>query len=401
VSNEARESAAVNAVPLTVRARGGLVVTCCAAMFCYAVYFGALGVLMPFLGAGFGLGIEVRGRLFPFNFGGYVGAVLVCGYLSDRFGRKRALLLSTATYVLGLVLFGTARDFSLALMAAVLIGGGSGAMETVAAALAADLYPERRAFVINAIQVAFGFGAVIGPSVAHHLLIGGTDWRALYLSLAFVNALLFLAMAAQPIPHAAGSVESLDLASLKAVFRRPAFGVLCLTEALYVGAETGFFLWMPTYFEAQLPGGKEWAGRVVSVFWIAMTVGRAATGALIGRLPLMRLSLLLGGGGALFAALAVCWRAPFPVMVCVALTGLCFSGIFGVVLAEAGERFPHVAGTVFGAVVAAGGVGGVVVPWAVGALTETSLGWRGALLLVPASAGSLALLSLWLERHTD
>jgi len=377
--------------------RGGpgrslLAATCCLVLFLYAVYLGALSVLLPFIGASFGLGSGAEGRLFPADFIGFVTGVLACGYLSDRFGRKAVLLLGIGVYAAGLCLFGAVPAFAAALAATALVGAGTGAMETVASALAADLYPERRAFLLNGLQIAFGAGAALSPAGAHFLLTSGTDWHALYLGLAGADGVLFLALLLQPVPRVRHAPEALDMRALRAILRQPAFLILCVSQALYVGAEVGFFSWMPTYFQRRLPGGAAWAGLVVTVFWVAMTCGRVATGAVVGRVALLRLILWLAGGGALGSALALLWTTPATVLCFVTWTGLCFSGIFGLILAEAGERFPRAAGTVFGGVVAAGGVGGAVIPWAVGVLADTPVGWRGALAMIPLAAAGVGLL---------
>ena len=377
-----------------MRGRAPLAALCCAALFLYAVYLGAIGILLPALGIAFHLGPAVEGRLFPANFAGFIVGVLLCGTLSDRVGRKPVLLGGIVLYAFALALAGRASSFGMALASFALIGMGTGATETVASALAADLFPERRAFILNALQVAFGVGAACSPSLAHRLLLHGTDWRTLLLGLAFANAVLFVATACVRVPDTAAGDEVWDPAALRGVLRQPAFLALCLSQALYVGAETGVSSWMPTYFERRLPGGAAWAGLVVTVFWVAMTVGRMAVGSGIARLSLARLAGGLGVGGAVGAGLALVWTTPLTVMAFVTLTGLCFSGIFGLVLAEAGDRFPRASGTVFGGVVAAGGVGGAAMPWAIGALTETVWGWRGALALVPVASVLLAVILL-------
>ena len=335
----------------------------------------------------------MEGRIFPANFGGFVIAVLACGVLSDKIGRRRVLLGAIFVYAVALVLAGFARSFGTVLAAFALIGAGGGAMETVASALAADLFPQKRAAILNALQVAFGAGAVVSPLLAHKLLTLGTDWHRLFLGVALANLVLLALMARQQVPAPAHPAEALDRAAPLAVLRQPAFLVLCGCQALYVGAETGFSSWLPSYF-GHLPGGAAWAGIVVSGFWVTMTVGRAAVGGGVFGLPLTRLACGLALGGAA-ASGAMLLTASVPLALACALgTGLCFSGIFGLVLAEAGNRFPNSSGTVFGGVVAAGGAGGAAVPWAVGTLTGTAWGWRGALALVPASALALGLLLL-------
>ena len=349
-------------------------------------------MVLPYIGKSYGLESSVEGRLFPANFAGFVLAVLLCGALSDRYGRKAVLLFATALYGAGLALFGYAPTFAAALIAAGLIGAGSGAMETVASALASDLYPGNRAAILNGLQIAFGIGAGVSPALAHYLLHSGADWRSLYFALSGAIGILFLALAAQRAPRMAHAAEGLDFAAIRAMGREPIFLILCASEALYVGAETGLFSWMPTYFDLQGASGRALSGIVVSVFWITMTVGRIVTGALIGRVALLKLTVLLGTGGAVAAALALVWTDPWIIMTFVGLAGFFFSGIFGLVLSEAGNRYPHISGTVIGCIVAAGGVGGAVFPWLVGALADAGLGWRFALTIVPFAPAGVALL---------
>jgi FHS family glucose/mannose:H+ symporter-like MFS transporter len=369
-------------------------------MALYALYFGAIGVMLPFVGATFRLGPAVAGRLFPADFAGFIAGVLLCGTLSDRFGRKAVLLVSIAANGVGLVLFGAAPSFHLALAATALIGAGTGAMETVASAMASDLVPERRAFILNAIQIAFGIGAATGPTLAHWLMTHGTPWRTLYLALAAGSGLLFLFLAFQSVPHTRHDAEAVRFSALLELLKQPVFLALCLAQSLYVGAEVGF-AWMPTYFTRVVPDGAARAGVVMTVFWIAMTIGRFATSALVQRIALLRLTLILAVAGAVGSAFTLLPLPPLAVACFVAWTGLAFSGIFGLILAEAGERYSTQTGTAFGGIVAAGGIGGAVVPWAIGALVDTSAGWRGALLLVPATMVALAGLTVWLQRSVE
>ena len=293
--------------------RRTLAVLCCLVLFLFAVYLGAIGILLPALGKTFGLGPAVEGRIFPANFGGFVIAVLACGVLSDKIGRRRVLLGAIFVYAVALGLAGFARSFGTVLAAFALIGAGGGAMETVASALAADLFPQKRAAILNALQVAFGAGAVVSPLLAHKLLTLGTDWHRLFLGVALANLVLLALMARQQVPAPAHPAEALDRAAPLAVLRQPAFLVLCGCQALYVGAETGFSSWLPSYF-GHLPGGAAWAGIVVSGFWVTMTVGRAAVGGGVFGLPLTRLAcgLALGGAAASGCDAADGERSPCP-----------------------------------------------------------------------------------------
>ncbi|MGC4044621.1 MAG: MFS transporter [Armatimonas sp.] len=377
--------------------RAFLAVLCCLAMFLYAVYLGAVGVLLPRIGETFGLGAEAQGRLFPASFSGFVIGVLLCGWLSDRWGRKRIMLLGMAGYAVGLALFGVLPWFGAALAATVLIGAGSGAMEVAASALSADLFPERRAFMLNATQVAFGVGAAFAPSLVRNALGSGIPWQSLYIGLAAINAVVALVLVFLKVPRPS-THEALELADLKRVLRTRLFAALCIMQLLYVGAEVSYFSWLPTYFEKGIAGGAAWVATVGTVFWIAMTVGRFAVGFLMEKQPLRKLTVLSATLGAFAAGATLLQPSPLAATVCVALAGLSISGIFSLILAEASENYQQAPGSAIGGVMTAGGLGGAIVPYIVGALTDVGPGMRWALGAVPLCLALLALLGATASR---
>lgn len=374
--------------------RAILLAASCGALFLYAAYLAAVSVALPGIGASFGEGAAVAARLFPTNFAGFVIGVLVCGHLSDRLGRRAVLLGALACYAVGLLLFGLAQSLSLALLASVAIGFGSGALETVASALAADLYPHRREFVLNLAHVAFGLGAACSPALAQMALAGGWDWRGLYLTLAAATVLLFLVLGSQRLPRLRDTAESLDVAALGHMMHSRWFVAVCLGMGLYVGAEIGYFSWLPTYYNNVVPGGASWSGLVVTIFWTAMTVGRLGTVALLTRIRPPELIRLLAAAGAVFSALTVVPAGHVLTSVWVACAGLSFSGLFAVLLGESGRDFPGRSGTAFGGAIAVGGIGGALIPWLIGVLGDGAAGWSLALLVVPVCLAGVCALTV-------
>lgn len=362
----------------------------------YAVYLAVLPIFLPLLGGEYGLGTSVQGRLFPASFGGSLSGVFLCGYLSDRWGRKRVLLGCLIAAGLGFLLFGRASAFPMVLLAAFLTGAGGSAAQTVATALLTDHYPERRAALINAVQVSFGVGAIVGPLAAQATL-ESLSWRGFLTSLAIFQALMLVAVLLTPLsrpgrqegaspsgPGLRTGWRSLSLVPLI---------LLCVSAFLYAGSEVALFSWAPTYLQS-LPDGAAVKGWVVSAFWVAMTVGRASLPLLINRFPLAGLRILLAGGAALIATMTLLTTPPVAILIGTMATGLMMSGLFSLLLAEGSERYRETTGTALGLIAGSGSAGAGFLPWLIGALKESGCSWTISLSVIPLACVLVAILAV-------
>ena len=132
--------------------------------------------------------LTVTGCLF-----GLAAGQLVAGPLSDRFGRRRPLLIGVAAYVLTSVLCAASPTVE-ALVAARFVQGLAGGVGIVIAQAAGrDLYSGGRLLrYYGRLTVLAGLAAIVGP------IIGGqlariTDWRGLFLFLAAIGVLILAA----------------------------------------------------------------------------------------------------------------------------------------------------------------------------------------------------------------
>ncbi|MCC7009195.1 MAG: MFS transporter [Acidobacteria bacterium] len=97
----------------------------------------------------------------------------VIGNLSDRFGRKRMLLVSQAGTFLGFLVMARAHTLWVLYLARVLDGSTAGNLSLAQAYISDSTPPHQRAQAFGLIGVAFGIGFFIGPSLtgflaAHH-----------------------------------------------------------------------------------------------------------------------------------------------------------------------------------------------------------------------------------------
>ena len=173
-----------------------------------------LGVTFASSAAGSGLwsfmaiwAVEELGAKSQLPFVYLVGAVLagasgfLGGYLSDRIGRRRVILVGEAAMaVYPLVLLALSSSMWAALVALMFAGVFGSLGGSVAQAMVADLVPpERHEAAYSSVRVAANLGVVIGPPLGGLVLILGS-WSALFPTIAILSAIAWL-VAWRYLPH--------------------------------------------------------------------------------------------------------------------------------------------------------------------------------------------------------
>ena len=109
-----------------------------------------------------------------------VGAT-ASGWLADRIGRKKPLMISIAWFSVCNLFAGLAPSFWLLLLFRTALGIGMGAEWPAGAALAMETWPQRsRGFMGSVLQGSWGLGALLS-SAAYALLYDSIGWRGLLL----------------------------------------------------------------------------------------------------------------------------------------------------------------------------------------------------------------------------
>jgi MFS family permease len=173
-----------------------------------------LGVTLASSAAGSGLwsfmaiwAVEELGAKGQLPYVYLVGAVFagasgfLGGYLSDRIGRRRVILVGEAAMaVYPLVLLVLSGSMWAALVALSLAGVFGSLGGSVAQAMVADLVPpERHEAAYSSVRVAANLGVVVGPPLGGLVLVLGS-WSALFPTIAILSALAWL-VAWRYLPH--------------------------------------------------------------------------------------------------------------------------------------------------------------------------------------------------------
>jgi MFS transporter, DHA1 family, tetracycline resistance protein len=282
-------------------------------VFIDLIGFGIVVPLVPIFSRHYGAGGFVIGAIIAsFSAMQFVFSP-IWGRLSDRYGRRPILLISTAGSALSYVLFalGSGMENLWVLLLSRIFAGICGGNITVAQAYIADITPpENRSKRMGLIGVAFGLGFIFGPALSGIALrlfgSTGPGWTAAALCAAnFFLALFILAESLKP-----GSdqvVRRPHLAQWAHTLAQPKIGLLILIFFLATFAFSCFESTLPLLVSDNFNLGitvdeTKPATTVISLFVFCGIIGAFIQGGAIGRLvqkfgepKLISLSLLLTG----------------------------------------------------------------------------------------------------------
>lgn len=389
---------------------------------------GLLGVGWPSISAEFGVPTGAVGLVLTAGTIGYLTSSVLAGFTLARLGVGRLLAGSTLLASLALTGYATAPALTVLICCALVLGLGSGAIDSGLNAYAAGAFGARH---MNWMHAFFGLGVAIGPLVMTAMLSTGAGWRWGYAVTAAAQLVLATAFAltvsawrdrtggptspkrAAPADHTAGGPLDaaggpvghlaggpVDDAAARAgapepaavriaeTLRLPAVWFGALAFAVYVAIEVsaGLYAFLLLTEGRGLPATV--AGLSVSGYWGSLFVGRVVQGLVAERLGtdrVLRGSLLGMTAGAVLIAL------PAPGWVSVAglvVLGFAAAPVFPLLTLTTAERVGRQhADRVIGVQIGAAGIGAALIPAGLGVLLgDTSVRLLGPVLTVLAVA---------------
>ncbi|MEV4121318.1 MFS transporter [Micromonospora sp. NPDC049645] len=369
-----------------------------------------LGVGWPSIRADLGVPTEAVGWVLTAGTVGYLTSSVLAGFTLARVGVGALLAGSTLLASLALTGYAVSPMFAVLVGCALLVGLGSGAVDSGLNAYAAGAFGPRH---MNWLHAFFGLGVAIGPLIMTGVLSAGLAWRwgygivaaaQLVLATAFAltvrawqrgvpaDAPLGAAAATEPAGTAPASSTAVRV-PVRETLRLPAVWSGTLAFALYVAIEVSAGLWAFLLLTEGRGLSAAAAGGCVSAYWGSLFVGRIVQGVVAERLGaglVLRASL---AGMALGAALiAVPGPAALAVLGLV-VVGFAAAPVFPLLTLTTADRvgLAH-ADRAIGLQIGASGVGAALVPAGLGVLiANTSVQVLGSALVVLA----LALIALY------
>jgi len=373
--------------------------------FLWALGVNLNDVLIPHLKKAFGLTDFQSSLIQTAFFGGYFLAALPAGWLMERIGYKRGILVGLLVCATGAFLFvpaATIRIYGFFLFALFVMACGQGVLEVAANPYVTILGPpessERR---LNLAQSFNSVGAVLTPIIGAAFILSGVQHSRSQLA-AMTSAELeaYRAAEASTVKMPYLVITGLFLAVAVLIYwadlpeireedgndRSPSEGLRgvwpykhllkgVLAQFFYVGAQVGVASFVIRFSEFTLPGTPEkMAANFLKLHLLGFMIGRFAGSAIMKRIPAPRL-LSLFGIGALVCLVMVLLGSGALTVGAIVLIGFFHSIMFPTIFALSLKHLgPHT--KIGSSLLVMSIIGGAIVPAIMGYVSDaTNIRW--------------------------
>ncbi|MEO6186712.1 MAG: MFS transporter [Steroidobacteraceae bacterium] len=248
----------------------------CLMFFTFAMTTDAVGSVIPRIISEYGLSMTAAGAFQYATMIGIACGALLLGFLADRIGRQRTIILGLALYGVSSLLVATFASFPVLVALLAASGLGISVFKTAALALIGDVTTSSRGHTrfMNTVEGFFAVGAIAGPAIVTVLIGAGMSWKWLYVVAAVICLGLVCMASVVRAPAPRATVERASLVQMLQVLRDPLALGFSLLVALYVAVEVAIYVWMPTYLTGYV-GPIVWLPAwALTFFFVLRAVGR-------------------------------------------------------------------------------------------------------------------------------
>jgi MFS transporter, DHA1 family, quinolone resistance protein len=204
-------------------------------------------------------------------------AGIFLGFLADKLGRKKTIVLGLIIFALNSFLFAAGNDYWYFIALLFVSGASIGIFKTGSLALIGDISVStaEHTRIMNTLEGFFGAGAIIGPLIIAAILKAGFSWKWLYVIAGGICTLLIVIALLVRYPKTVKSVEEpIDFRRTMRMMMNPYALGFSTCIFLYVAAECAVYVWLPRYLEGYSGSFALLASYSVFVFFVLRAIGR-------------------------------------------------------------------------------------------------------------------------------
>jgi NNP family nitrate/nitrite transporter-like MFS transporter len=350
------------------------------------------GALANSIVSDFGLSDAQKGFMVAVPLLGGAVLRLALGLLTDRIGARLTAILGMSLTTLPLLLGWLWADRFGEMLLVGLLLGVAGASFAAALPLASRWYPPRYQGLAMGIAGAGNSGTALATFFGPRLAVAW-GWHAVF-GLALIPLLATLALFVIFAKDSPDQPPPRPLGDYAAVLKLADTWWFCLFYAITFGGFVGLASFLNVFFLSQYGLSKVEAGSFATLCVIAGSMLRPVGGHLADRFGGVRvltgLYLIVGALMLGMASLPSLFAGTALLFAVMAALGMGNGSVFQLVP----QRFPREIGVVTGIVGAAGGLGGFVLPTALGLLKQTTGSFGGGFLAFALAGGLGGALTL-------
>lgn len=253
----------------------------------FAMTTDSVGVIIPEVIKEFHLSMTVAGTFHYATMSGIAFAGIFLGYLADKLGRKKTIILGLVLFALNSYLFAVGKSFLFFVVLLTISGVAIGIFKTGALALIGDISRSttEHTSIMNNVEGFFAVGSIIGPAIVALLLVRGTSWKWLYLIAATICVVLIVTAWFVRYPLTTKSADKpIDLKRTMTMMKDPYALGFSAAIFLYVAVESAIYVWMPTLLATYHGSATFMAAYAVSIFFVLRAAGRFMGSWILARL---------------------------------------------------------------------------------------------------------------------
>ena len=266
-----------------------------------------LGSAWPTMYPQFGVPVSYAGAISMIISLGTIFSSLQSDRLTRRFGAGKVTAVSVGLTAAALWGFSASHSFWMLCLWAIPYGLGAGSVDAALNNYVALHYASRH---MSWLHCMWGIGATAGPYIMGYILTGGLGWNMGYRAVALIQIVL-TALLVFTLPLWRGAGEGTEegerrsrALSLREVFAIPGVRAVVAMFFCYCALESGAGLWAGSYLTLSRGVEAETAARYAGLFYLGITLGRAACGFItlkLGDHQMIRLGqgIILAGAAAL------------------------------------------------------------------------------------------------------
>lgn len=365
-------------------------------IYVYGSIAALLGTILPQLGSRFGLNDAQLGYVAFAQAVGLILASVSVGPIVDNLGKKVGVVGGLAGITAGLLALAFANSYATVLASMFLLGLGGGVLVTGANALVSDVAEEKRASVLNFLNVFFGLGGLATPFLAANIPALDSS-RDLCLFLAAISGFTLLVHILTAMPPPSGE-RGFVFSQAGALLNQAPLYLFSLLLFLYVACEVGVFNWLVAYLVSQ-GVAENYAQNILSLgFALGLMVGRLVVSRILLGVPEIKVTLAAAIAMTVTTFTMLQTGDPIVAWIAVFVAGMTMAPVFPTTLGMVGNVFTRMTATAMGIVITSGWIGLAVSSPIIGWIAnQTDLGT--ALLVLPCMSLLMIFTNLALRRY--